>query len=357
MTTVRSQAFDHGKSTEMLETDEPNLQVARFPKNATCAVTTSWDDNDDANMEILRILDSMGLKGTFYVDPGNPGARWAVGNGLTESQLRKLAKDNEVGSHTWSHRNLRQCDANVLREELTRSKEYIQSITKCPVLGLAYPWGEHSLTVQRAVQECGYLFARTVDEGSTTFPPLSPYVWGVSVQALARPRLLSRKAHIYVKNLASDWCKLALKLFERARRTTGVWHLFGHASEILRKPGLKDDLLQVFRYVACREDVWYTTNGMLFLNEMVRRGVRISRSRHDGNLVFRVEARFSPETLPYEIQVPLRLVVPADWADGFNVEVTAAGSGRFAMGRAMGQTWIDLFGSGVKIEVVREQSV
>ena len=179
----------------------------------------------------------------------------------------------------------------------------------------------------------------------------------MSVQALARPRLLSRKAYIYVKDLASDWCKLALKLFDRARVTNGVWHLFGHASEVLRKPGLKDDLLRVFRYVARREDVWYVTNGRLFLNEMVRRGVRISQSHHDGKLVFRVEARLPSETLPYEIQVPLRLAVPADWADGFNVEVATAGSGRFVMGRAIGQAWIDLFGSEAKIKVARGQSV
>jgi len=55
----------------MLRRSEPRLEAVKFQRNAACAVTTSWDDNDAANMEILRILESMKLKRTFYVDPGS----------------------------------------------------------------------------------------------------------------------------------------------------------------------------------------------------------------------------------------------------------------------------------------------
>lgn len=177
----------------MAKAERPRLEVAKFPKNASYAVTTSWDDNDDANMEIMEVLRSMNLRGTFYVDIGNPRARRALGNGLTESQLRVIAETNEVGSHTWSHKNLKDCPLGVLREELASSKRYLELIVGKPVLGMAYPWGKHSSEAQRVAQECGYAFARTVDEGCTDFPPSNNFAWGVSIQALTRPRFFQEK--------------------------------------------------------------------------------------------------------------------------------------------------------------------
>ena len=47
------------------EGDTPHLQIARFPRNAGYAVTTSWDDNDSENLEIMKILDYFKMKATF----------------------------------------------------------------------------------------------------------------------------------------------------------------------------------------------------------------------------------------------------------------------------------------------------
>lgn len=103
-------------------------------------------------MEISSLLCSMNLRGTFFIDPGKA-------NSLTDTQLRSLAGKNELGSHTWSHKNLKLSRMDEIRNELTTSKSYIEQITGQPVIGLAYPWGKYSALAERVAEECQYLFA------------------------------------------------------------------------------------------------------------------------------------------------------------------------------------------------------
>ena len=349
----------------MVNTNSPRLMVARFPRNARCAVTSSWDDNDDANMEIMEILDSMNLRGTFYVDLGNP--RWRPRkqpvNGLTDSELRTLSARHEVGSHTWTHVDVRGCDSKRLREELAKSKENIEIITGQPVLGFSYPYGSYSALCQRIARECLYQFGRASFEGIIEFPPSNPYLWGISVFAtersphflktlLSKRTILTRKGGLYLKNVAADWRGLALRLFERARMTNGVWHVFGHASEVLR-PRLRSQFLEVCRHVALRRDVWYATNGLLFLNEMVRNSMQIAEDHCDGRSVFRVHVKTPAALAAKETPIPLHLEVPESWRRDFTVEVRTS-SGRADIGRLAGQAWIDIFDSDGEITVSRE---
>jgi peptidoglycan/xylan/chitin deacetylase (PgdA/CDA1 family) len=105
----------------LADMNRPCLEVARFLENTRCAVTTNWDDNHRSNTETLKILDSMNMRGTFYVDLGNP--KW-TGDGLTDSQLIELAARHEVGSHTWSN-----LDLNALRrEDPTRRADEIKGV-------------------------------------------------------------------------------------------------------------------------------------------------------------------------------------------------------------------------------------
>lgn len=331
----------------MIEQDLRLIAVS-FPRNARCAVTTSWDDNERMNLDVSRILDSTQLKGTFYIDPGNPR-----NGGLTESEIRQLAETHEIGSHTWSHINMRKSDAITLRRELTESKASLEIATGYPIVGMAYPWGERSVLAERMVRECGYLYARTVEEGHVNFPPSNKYGWGVSVQALPRPRFLSRKAYTYVRNLAGDWRKLAVKLFERARTSRGAWHLFGHSWEVLREPELEKDLLEVFRHVAGREDVWYATNGMLFLNELIKQNVQIAKQKQDDRFVFSVRLPSAFEYYVRRTPIPLMVVCPANVTKRHRIEVTTSETGNFYMGLDSNRTWIDIFDTKAEVVITR----
>jgi peptidoglycan/xylan/chitin deacetylase (PgdA/CDA1 family) len=268
----------------------PTMQVARFPGNATCAVTCSWDDNDSANLELARVLRTFGIKSTFYIDPAGYRPDWALGIELRTDEIKELAETNELGSHTWSHKNLVKSDSESISTELTKSKEYLESIAGKPILGLAYPWGEHSNRVEKVVRDCGYLFARNVRECTVDFPPSDNFSWGVSVHALAQPRLASRDVLSYIRYMSGDWRKIAKMTFEMALKRHGVWHLFGHACEVL-KPSLKHDFLDVMSRVANQNNVWYTTNGMLFINEILKYNTRFEQENQGSSTLFRVSIR------------------------------------------------------------------
>jgi len=347
----------------------PRLEIAKFPRNAVCAVTTSWDDNSKADTEISEILDSVRMKGTFYVDPEGPSRnlkgtfyedqRNPEADPLTDPQLQTLARDHEVGSHTWSHVKLTSCSPEEAREELILSKEYLEKVTSRSVLGLAYPYGKNSGKIQRLANQCGYLFARTTQLGQVSFPPTNPYSWGVSVEAITRSglpeklitsRLFSNAALAYLLNLTSDSMKLALGLFEKARLHRGVWHLFGHSSEAL-KPKNREQFLDLCHYVARRDDVWYATNGMLFLCEARKRNASIVQSRHGQTFVY--EVRVVPYGPPISgaTPLPLQLVMPEKWSSSFRIDVDTFRSGSFEMGDLQSRTWIDVYGNRARVEV------
>jgi hypothetical protein len=331
----------------MLDLSHSKLEVARFPRNAVCAVTTSWDDAHEKNNQVSDILGSMKLRGTFYVDPGNKG-------GSTDNQLKALAEQNELGSHTWSHKNLKNSRAEEIRQELTSSKRYIEELTKRKVIGFAYPWGEHSRLSELLVRECGYLFARTVDEGELAFPPANPYVWGISIHAMTKPRLLSKKGFIYVKHLSNKWPTVAKSLLNRARESHGVWHLFGHAWEVLERPRLKDEFLDVCRYVSNQPDIWYTSNGALFLNEFVRANAQIIECHSDRGFLFKVKTKSAAKDLTAESPVPLRYFVPRSRKDSSSVAVVTSPTGRYEMGTQDERGgWINIYDDEAFVEIMK----
>jgi peptidoglycan/xylan/chitin deacetylase (PgdA/CDA1 family) len=342
----------------MSGTDVNVLRVARFPRDATCAITTSWDDNSADNMEVSKILDGVGLKGTFYVDPAGPYV-----DPLTDSQLCELAKTHEVGSHTWSHAHLKTCDRQRLQQELVDSREYLERVTRRPVLGVAYPFGEYSPAAAAVVQECGYFFARTIEEGHVEFPPSNPYEWGISVYALNRPqltprkllskttlkKLVSKRVRPYYRNLSTQWYDLALKLFERARLTSGVLHIFGHARELMQ-PVLGEQFLQVCRHISRRPGVWYATNSLLFMNELVRKNVRITAAHDNMQTIFQVQTSPDVGDLTRITPIPLRFSAP-EWPSRFRIQVKTGNSGRFDIGEDEGHVWIDVFDSEAQVQV------
>jgi peptidoglycan/xylan/chitin deacetylase (PgdA/CDA1 family) len=48
----------------------------------------------------------------------------------------------EVGSHTWSHRNLARLPIHEAEDDLRRSREVLEERLGEPVSAIAYPWGK-----------------------------------------------------------------------------------------------------------------------------------------------------------------------------------------------------------------------
>ncbi len=114
---------------------------------------------DDGYQEVytqaLPVLQRYGFTGVVLVVVGQVG----VGKSLNADQIRALAAAGwEIGSHSWSHVNLRRPEVK-LKHEIEDSRLVLEQLSGQPISVFAFPYGVTSPYVTRLVQEAGYAVA------------------------------------------------------------------------------------------------------------------------------------------------------------------------------------------------------
>jgi len=101
---------------------------------------------------VYIISDRLGGKNDW--DDGTP---WPL---LSAAQIGELAAAGmEIGSHSASHVRLAGADAEVLRAEISGSREQLSRVTDAEIRGFAYPYGDMDAAARRAVREAGFEYA------------------------------------------------------------------------------------------------------------------------------------------------------------------------------------------------------
>jgi len=102
-------------------------------------VSITFDDGNESQFtEYYPILESYGLRATFYITTSLIGKRGI----LTYGQLKELYNHgNEIGSHTHTHPYLTKIPVASLTFELKKSKEILKNFG-CSTL--AYPYGDYN---------------------------------------------------------------------------------------------------------------------------------------------------------------------------------------------------------------------
>ena len=80
-------------------------------------ITTSWDDGDPLDLKLCSLLKDYGMRATMYIPIVNPENKV-----ISIDAIRAIAKDFEIGGHTYNHTWLTQVDENRMIHELTESK-------------------------------------------------------------------------------------------------------------------------------------------------------------------------------------------------------------------------------------------
>ena len=131
------------------------------PDSRTAGIT--FDDGLASDLHIAApALEELGVRGSFYVNPGLWGGRHASiagepGRLLSRDEARELSERGmELGSHAMTHRDLRKLGDGELQDELTRSKAEIEAVTGRPCRVIAYPFGLHDERVETAARDAGY---------------------------------------------------------------------------------------------------------------------------------------------------------------------------------------------------------
>ena len=226
-------------------------------------VTTSWDDGHQLDLRLADLLRANGLPGTFYVAPRNREFRQH--DLLTEPQVRELATEFEVGSHTITHPRLSSVPPSEAVQEIRDSKSLLEDITGKAVVSFCYPGGDYRQEHVQMVSDAGYGYARTVRRYA--FDIASPYQAPTSLHAYDHysdlwPML--RFARYQPGRFIGyrHWDRLACDMFDRVVESGGVYHLWGHSWEIDRT-GSWSRLENVLGYIGGRANVTYAVNGAL----------------------------------------------------------------------------------------------
>jgi peptidoglycan/xylan/chitin deacetylase (PgdA/CDA1 family) len=129
------------------------------------AVLTFDDGWLDAVTVVAPLLARLGVRATFYVNPGLWGAAHQLVTGdagrlMDADDARALAATGmELGAHSMRHDDLRTLDDGALAADLAECKAGVEAITGRPCRTLAYPFGAYDERVQAATQAAGYELA------------------------------------------------------------------------------------------------------------------------------------------------------------------------------------------------------
>ena len=156
-------------------------------------------------------------------------------------------------------------DIKIAHREIYESKRYLENVLNKKIEMFCYPRGRYNREIIELVEEIGFLAARTAIPNKFELP-MNRYEWGVSLFLSNGSPLLSSKMCISNKlSLKSffDWEKRAKELFDIILKKGGIYHIYGHSSEI-EKNKEWDKLESLFKYISNHQDVDYLSNGDIF---------------------------------------------------------------------------------------------
>jgi len=77
---------------------------------------------------------------------------------MTEEQVKELSRSKwvTIGSHGYYHNDLAEIPGNSVRNEIAKSKEFLENITGKKIKALAFPYGSYTKEVIEAAKEIGF---------------------------------------------------------------------------------------------------------------------------------------------------------------------------------------------------------
>jgi peptidoglycan-N-acetylglucosamine deacetylase len=233
-------------------------------------ITTSWDDGHPLDLKLCSLLKDYGMNATVYIPITNPENKV-----ISSDTIKTIAKDFEIGSHTYNHTSLTQVEEDKMVYELTESKSVLESIVRKEVVSFCYPWGLYDKKVTEKVKESGYKLARTAKSMCTNLS--RPLEYAPTIHALdydliskssrlltASDRSLAAKLILY-GNIFKRWDMIAKKSLDHVLENGGIWHLWGHSWEIDRYDNWTclSNILEYAKVNGRKYGAEFVTNGML----------------------------------------------------------------------------------------------
>jgi peptidoglycan/xylan/chitin deacetylase (PgdA/CDA1 family) len=179
-------------------------------------ISLTFDDGNADQMTALPILDSVGMKGTFYITTG-----WTNYSGyMTQANLATLAAHGqEIGGHTVSHPDLTTLSTTEMTKQICQGRNTLAG-WGFPTTSFAYPFASVNASVEAAVQACGFNSARNLGDTRTRFggtaglfaetmPPADPFQTRAPDEVDSRWTLADLKSAVTNAEPAGGWVQLS----------------------------------------------------------------------------------------------------------------------------------------------------
>ncbi len=143
-------------------------------------IVQCWDDGVVDDIRLCALLRKHGATASFNLTPGLHGntrsAPWRYKEQkdvarLARTELADVYDGFTIANHSDSHPWPTKITIAEWRTEVLDARKELQDIFGQPILGFAYPYGDHSPEVAEIVREAGHVYARTCNNVTPCFPP------------------------------------------------------------------------------------------------------------------------------------------------------------------------------------------
>ena len=151
--------------------------------------TLSFDDGVQQDKTITELLKKHGIKATFNLNSGMFGLDGSIefsgtksvrglpktadktwdGGGIAdlsripEDEIRDVYDGFEIATHALKHENLTVLSYDECSANLTADRDNLRKYSDNVIAGHAFPFGACNSTVEKALSDCGFLYARGVE--------------------------------------------------------------------------------------------------------------------------------------------------------------------------------------------------
>ena len=138
--------FTVDMSAVFLSVSAPIYQGNAGRKNVSLMINVYW--GTEFIKPMMQVLESEGAQATFFL-----GGSWVQGN---MALTRDIANAFEVGSHAYTHKDMKTMSELNQRKELQNTHELVKSVTGVDMKLFAPPSGSFGKTTLKVAESMGY---------------------------------------------------------------------------------------------------------------------------------------------------------------------------------------------------------
>lgn len=230
------------------------IQFDCFPEGKKKAVTLSYDDGREHDRQLVGIMNSSGIRGTFHLNSGLLGKRGY----LERSEVGELFAGHEISAHTVTHPFLTKCPKDRIADEILQDRRELELLAAYPVRGMSYPYGDWNEGVAAMLPFLGIEYARTITSHGNFDMPNELLAWS--------PTCHHRDMLEYGQRFLD---------FRPRNPSMSLLYVWGHSYEFHDHQNW--ELLEQFcGMVGGRSEIWYATNIELVLYMKAMRELRFT---------------------------------------------------------------------------------